>query len=193
MSWLYGFGRVEEEELNRRRFIKLGASAALAGLMPEWVWAAIENPPSRERSLSLYETHTCESLTTLYWAEGVYLPEALADINYILRDWRTNEIKPIDTQLLDLVYALGLKLEAKQPFHVISGYRSPQTNALLHAKNKGVAKKSLHVYGKAIDLRLPKCSLSKLRCVAVSLKGGGVGYYPRPNFVHVDVGRVRYW
>jgi uncharacterized protein YcbK (DUF882 family) len=99
----------------------------------------------------------------------------------------------IDVGLLDLVHAIAVKLKAQEPFHIISGYRSPQTNAMLLQQGRGVAKKSLHLHGKAIDLRLPGCSLSVLRRVAMDMRGGGVGYYPRPDFVHIDVGRVRYW
>jgi uncharacterized protein YcbK (DUF882 family) len=129
----------------------------------------------------------------VYCAKGRYLPGALADINHILRDHRTGEIKAIDIRLLDLLYALGLKLEDRGPFHVISGYRSPKTNAILRAHGQGVAKNSLHLQGKAVDIRLPGCDLSVLRHAAMNLKGGGVGYYPGPHFVHIDVGRVRHW
>jgi uncharacterized protein YcbK (DUF882 family) len=141
----------------------------------------------------LYETHTKESVATVYWVDGTYLPEALTDINRVLRDFRTDEVKPIDTGLLDLVCAIRVRLKAQDPFHVISGYRSPKTNAMLRKNNRGVARKSLHQYGKAVDIRLPGCSLSLLRRVATELRAGGVGYYPRSNFIHVDVGQVRYW
>jgi uncharacterized protein YcbK (DUF882 family) len=117
----------------------------------------------------------------------------LAEIDHILRDHRTGEVRPIDTELLDLAHALGESLGAPGPFHVISGYRSPKTNALLRASGNGVASKSLHLQGKALDIRLPGCDLRRLRRAAVDLKGGGVGHYPGPNFIHIDVGRVRYW
>jgi uncharacterized protein YcbK (DUF882 family) len=129
----------------------------------------------------------------VYWADGRYLPGALADIDYILRDHRAGEIKPIDTRLLDLMCSLRANLEIRGPFHVISGYRSPETNALLRNRGQGVARNSLHLQGKAVDIRLPGCELSVLRRAAMKLKGGGVGYYPSPNFVHIDVGRVRHW
>ncbi len=182
-----------DRRIGRRRFLKLGAFVSLSCIAPGRVLAAIENHSCPERSLSFYETHTGESVTTVYWAKGRYLPEGLADINHILRDFRNGKVKAIDTRLLDLVHAIGVKLGCQKPFHVISGYRSPETNALLYKQNKGVAKKSLHVHGKAVDVRLPDCSVSVLRDVAMSLKGGGVGYYPRSGFVHIDVGRVRYW
>jgi uncharacterized protein YcbK (DUF882 family) len=146
-----------------------------------------------ERSLSLYNPNTRESLHTTYWSNGRYLQKALGDINHILRDRRTGEIKQINTRLLDLLYAIGTELKTQKPFHIISGYRSRRTNALLRKCGKGAAKNSLHIQGKAADIRLPGCRLSSLRRVAFNLKCGGVGYYPRSRFVHIDVGPIRYW
>jgi uncharacterized protein YcbK (DUF882 family) len=146
-----------------------------------------------ERSLSLHNTHTGESLRVVYWVQGEYFPGALDDLNHILRDHRTGEIKPIDTQLLDLLHALSEKLCARNPFHIISGYRSQVTNDLLLRRGRGVDRNSLHIQGKAVDIHLPGCELPVLRETAIGLRGGGVGYYPRPNFVHVDIGPVRYW
>jgi uncharacterized protein YcbK (DUF882 family) len=120
----------------------------------------------------------------------------LSKINHILRDHRANEVKAIDTGLLDLLHRLGGTLQTSAAYHVISGYRSPATNATLRSNggaHTGVASKSLHMVGKAIDVRLPDVPLKELHRAALSLKGGGVGYYPDLNFVHVDVGRVRYW
>ena len=133
---------------------------------------------------------------TAYCCGGEYQPEALKEINHILRDFRANEIKPIDPGLLDLLHELGGTLETDQPFHIISGYRSPHTNAMLRARggeHTGVASSSLHMVGKAIDIRVPGVKLDHLRGAARSLKLGGVGYYPSSNFVHVDTGRVRAW
>ncbi len=148
---------------------------------------------ARERALSFYNLHTGESLKTVYWAGDGYVPSSLGEINYILRDFRANEVKPIEVRLLDLLFAMRTRLETRQPFHVISGYRSPLTNALLHSRNEGVAPHSLHIEGKAIDIRVPGRELPALRRVALDLRRGGVGYYPRSDFVHVDVGRVRFW
>jgi uncharacterized protein YcbK (DUF882 family) len=148
------------------------------------------------RELSFFNTHTGETLTSLYCCADRYQPAALAKINHILRDHRANEVKDIDTRLLDLLYHLGGTLQTSNPYHVISGYRSPGTNASLRAAggaHTGVASKSLHMAGKAIDIRVPDVPLAELQRAAVSLKGGGVGYYPELNFVHVDVGRVRFW
>jgi uncharacterized protein YcbK (DUF882 family) len=178
--------------MSRRRFLTLGSIAVSAAIFPRpalsYVCAGHE-----ERFLAFYNTHTAEQLKTVYWVQGQYLSESLTEINYILRDHRTDQIKSIDKQLLDLLFALRTELGTNQPFHIISGYRSPQTNALLHANTSGVAENSLHLTGKAIDIRTPNRPLSALRKAAATLKGGGVGYYPRSDFVHIDVGRVRYW
>ena len=146
-----------------------------------------------DRIISLHNTHTRESLRTLYWADGVYSQEALQSISHILRDHRNGEVKLIDRHLLDLLYAIEKRLGVPQTFHVISGYRSPATNARLRERSKGIAKNSLHMYGKAIDIRLSDGDLLDLRRAARALGVGGVGYYPRSGFVHVDVGRARYW
>jgi uncharacterized protein YcbK (DUF882 family) len=149
-----------------------------------------------ERVLSFFNTHTGERLKATYCQGGEFQPDALRDVNYILRDFRANEIKPIDTRVLDLLHELGGTLETDQPFHIISGYRSAQTNAMLRERggaSTGVAAHSLHMEGQAIDIRVPGVKLDQLREAARSLKIGGVGFYPDLNFVHVDVGRVRYW
>ena len=178
---------------NRRRFIKLAFFSGLTVFSPGSVLAAISDCRRPERSLSLYNPNTRESLETVYWVDGAYVPGALADINHIMRDRRTGEIKPIDTHLLDLLCCIRTELKTQRPFHVISGYRSPKTNALLRRCGKGAARNSYHLQGKAVDIRLPGYRLSSLRRTACALKEGGVGYYPRSRFVHVDVGPVRYW
>jgi uncharacterized protein YcbK (DUF882 family) len=184
--------------LNRRSFLGYGAAAAAAAVLPSRAQArtltAERNLP--ERTLSFFNTHTAERLNIAYCCGGEYQPEALEQINFILRDFRANEIKPIDPKLLDLLYELRGTLETDQPLHIISGYRSPATNAMLQARggeHSGVASSSMHLLGKAIDIRVPGVKLDHLRGAATSLKLGGVGYYPASNFVHVDTGRVRYW
>jgi uncharacterized protein YcbK (DUF882 family) len=180
-------------DINRRRFIQLGAFAAFGLFSPCPGFAATKSSRKTERFLSFYNTHTGQSLKTVYWADGMYLPRSLGKINDILRDHRTNEIKPIDKNLLDLLCAIRVNLKSRQPFHIISGYRSPKTNALLRKRSGGVAKNSLHVLGKAVDIRVPGCCLTSLRQTAMALRNGGVGYYPRSDFVHLDVGPVRSW
>lgn len=147
------------------------------------------------RSLSFDNIHTGEKLRVDYWQEGQYLPDALAEVNHVLRDFRTGDIHPIAPGLLDLLVALRTRLETDAPVSVISGYRSPVTNAMLRSEHEhsGVATKSLHMQGMAIDIRIAGRSLESLHNTALTLRGGGVGYYPASDFVHVDVGRVRTW
>jgi uncharacterized protein YcbK (DUF882 family) len=147
----------------------------------------------RRRSLKFYALHTGESLTTTYWEDGRYIPGELDRVNYILRDFRANEVKPIDPALLNLLTRIHHRLGTNEPFQVISGYRSPLTNAMLHANSEGVAVHSLHIEGKAIDICVSGRSLAQLRGAALAQQAGGVGYYPKSNFVHVDTGRVRFW
>lgn len=174
----------------RRRFLRSCLAAAGILAVPP---AFARGPASHARSLAFFNLHTGERLHTTYWERGAYRREALGEIDWILRDFRTGETQAIDPRLLDLLYALHHRLASRRPFEVISGYRSPATNASLRARTSGVAKHSLHMVGKAVDLRLPGRSLSTLHRAALSLRAGGVGYYPRSDFVHVDVGRVRSW
>jgi uncharacterized protein YcbK (DUF882 family) len=176
--------------VGRRRFLGLGAAAALTlapGMAMARDWSAAG------RSLAFLHLHTGERLKTTYWTGGDYVPGALSEINHILRDFRVNEVAKVDVRLLDLLTALRAKMDSTAPFEIISGYRSPSTNAELRAKSGGVAKKSLHMQAMAIDIRLPGRDLAHLRQAALDLQMGGVGYYPKSNFIHVDVGPVRFW
>lgn len=177
--------------LNRRSLLGLGGACAFSLLSGRAF--AYGNALDRSKKLSFHNLHTGENLRTEFWAEGKFIPEALGEINRVLRDHRTNEISAIDPALLDLLHALQRKIETKETFHVISGYRSPASNAQLRAHSGGVATRSLHMSGKAIDIALPGCKLADLRRAALSLRAGGVGYYPASGFVHVDTGRVRQW
>lgn len=181
------------KEISRRKFLALGIVTAVSGLIPVSPIEAIENIVVPERSLYFYNVYTGEELDTVYWKDGEYIPEALAEINFILRDIRTGRVKPIKTKLLDVLFAVREKLKCKEPFHMISGYRSPRSNAILRKKKRGVAKNSLHMYGKAIDISLPGYSLRGVRRAAMDLRSGGVGYYPSSKFVHIDIGNIRYW
>lgn len=186
------------QTLHRRSFLGIGAAAAAAALVPSRAQAATARAAAKapERCLSFFNTHTGERLKTTYCTGGSYQPEALRDLNYILRDFRANEVKPIDPRVFDLLHELGGTLETDRPYHIISGYRSAGTNAMLRergGRTTGVASHSLHMVGQAIDIRIPGIRLENLRNAARSLKIGGVGFYPDLNFVHVDVGRVRYW
>jgi uncharacterized protein YcbK (DUF882 family) len=182
----------DAQRMNRRSFLKLGSLAVLAHTP---ILAAAETSflLRPERGLSFYNLHTSETLKTVYWVEGRYLPESLSEINRLMRDHRTGEIHEIDERLLDLLCELRLRMETEAHFEVISGYRSPATNRALRSHSTGVAENSLHTLGMAADIRLPKQDLASLRSTAVSMKAGGVGYYPASQFIHVDVGRVRTW
>jgi uncharacterized protein YcbK (DUF882 family) len=182
-----------DQAVNRRRFLKLSLLAALPFMSADLHLPKAFAFEGQKRILSFYNTHTGEALSTVYWKSGEYLKPSLSNINYILRDHRTHEEISMDLGLLDLLHAIHMEVGTQEPFHIISGYRSPRTNAFLCEQNQGVAKHSLHICGKAADIRLPGYELSHLRQVAVNLRKGGVGYYPRSDFVHVDVGRVRYW
>jgi uncharacterized protein YcbK (DUF882 family) len=155
-------------------------------------------PPTRSysneaRSLAMYNPHTGESVNLVYCEKGYYVPGALQEINYFFRDFRANLVKPIDPRLLDLLHAIHQSSDATKPFNLVSGYRSPQTNAMLAAQNEGVARHSMHIEGKAADINLPGRQLSILQRIALALRFGGVGYYPQSGFVHVDTGRIRRW
>jgi len=148
---------------------------------------------SAERFLAFHHTHTDERLRIAYFARGKYLPEALARIEFLLRDFRTGDVHPIDPRLLDTLFAVCLAC-GRDTFEIISGYRSPQTNAMLRKTGGGgVAKRSLHMDGRAIDVRLAGFSSARLRDAAITLGRGGVGYYPQSDFVHLDTGRPRTW
>jgi len=146
-----------------------------------------------ERILSFAHTHTGECLTVPYFADGSYFPEELARLNHLLRDHRSGEEHAIEPALFDFLNDLQLATGTREPFQVISGYRSPKTNAKLRAASRGVARRSLHMDGRAIDVRLADVRSSVLRDAALELKRGGVGYYRSSDFVHVDTGRFRTW
>jgi len=137
--------------------------------------------------------HTSESLRTVYWMQGHYLPEALREINYILRDHHANQVQPIDPQLLDLLYTINKMVGWRDALHVLSAYRSPETNAMLRLSSVGVAEHSMHMEGKAVDVRFVGGDLQMVRRLATALQWGGVGYYPWAEFVHLDTGPVRSW
>ena len=179
-----------EVSTSRRRILQLGLGAAASLAMPN-AFASILTEP--ERKLSLLNLHTGESLKATYWAEGQYQLSELHAINHVLRDHRTGDIHEMDSNLINMLNILHHKMDGKHAFNVISGYRSPKSNALLNKTTSGVAKKSLHMQGKAIDIRLPGRDLSALRKAALDLQTGGVGYYSKSDFIHVDTGRVRQW
>lgn len=179
---------------SRRMFLRRAAHLALAGAaLPLASQSALASLPSA-RSLALDHTHTHERVALVYAVGDQYVPAALGTLNHFLRDHYLGDVGLIDPQLFDLLYGVRQVLGAAQSFQVISGYRCPATNATLRStRGGGVATHSLHMEGKAIDIRLPGVPLNELRDAALSLRAGGVGYYPREQFVHVDTGRVRSW
>lgn len=203
--------------IERRRFLQLGLgalSASFAGpsaqaqaLPPAAAEAAVASqddligalidqsvvaaPPPRV--LSLNNLHTAEKLEAVYWENGAYVPDAVDALNHMLRDYRTGDVAPMNLKLFDLLGDLSATTGSRQPFQVISGYRSPATNRLLAERSGEVARRSLHMDGKAMDIYLEDVALDRLRAAAQELGMGGVGYYPDSKFVHVDVGPVRRW
>lgn len=179
-----------EQGASRRRLLQAGLGACALLAMP-----AANAAYSRvyEKRVSLLNLHTGERVRTAYWEQGKYIPEALRAIEKVLRDHRSGDIHLIDPRLIDLMQHLHYKTGSSKEFQVVSGYRSPATNAALSVQNHGVAKNSLHMQGKAIDIRLPGVPLRVLRRAAMSMHAGGVGYYPKSNFIHIDTGNVRYW
>lgn len=178
----------------RRRFLKAVAGAALAMpalSLPRFGHALVNSRHAKR--LAFEHTHTGERVALVYRVEDAYVPASLRTLDHFLRDFRTGDQHRIDPQLLDILSSLAAVTGSKAPFQVISAYRSPHTNARLRERGRGVAKASLHLEGRAIDIRLPDVALADLRDAALSLKAGGVGYYPGPEFVHVDTGRIRAW
>lgn len=174
--------------LSRRKMLAFaGAALASAAARP-----ALASPSIVYfRRLSLYNVNTGESYSSVFWANDYYIPQALRSLDWALRDFHTNTTHPIDPRLLDLLVALQQKLDVDEPFLLTSGYRTPETNARLVAE--GAAINSLHMQGQAADISLRSRSLGQLHNAALSLRGGGVGYYPAHDFIHVDVGPVRTW
>ena len=180
----------------RRQFLQVGLAASTILMTPWQVWAKVGKSLHElpERAISLYNTHTGELLSKfVYWQDGNYIKEAIDEISFLLRDHRTDDVCVFDPKVIDQLCALGRKFKSTKPFEIISGYRSEETNRALRKTSKRVAKHSLHLEAKAIDLCLPGVPLRELRTAALSLRSGGVGYYPKKGFVHIDSGPLRRW
>ncbi|HIC80239.1 MAG TPA: DUF882 domain-containing protein [Kiloniellaceae bacterium] len=180
---------------SRRRFLTTAATGAAALttslLVPNLAMTAKSMPATR--SLAFRSLHTGEEVAATYLRDGIFQADALDRLNHVLRDWRSGEVWQMDRKLLDLLYALRRSMDSEQPFELISAYRSPKTNANLASNSNGVAKRSLHMRGMAVDVRLPERELKALHQAALDLQGGGVGLYTKSGFIHVDTGRVRRW
>ncbi|ABN76525.1 MULTISPECIES: YcbK family protein [Cereibacter] len=145
------------------------------------------------RRIRMYSGRTGESMDTIYWIEGEYIPEALKEINHFMRDWRTNDVIRIDARTVDIMAASHRLMDVSEPYMLLSGYRCPKTNAMLRSRSSGVARNSLHLKGQAADLRLKSRSVGQMAKAAEACASGGVGRYSRSDFVHMDCGPVRHW
>jgi uncharacterized protein YcbK (DUF882 family) len=175
---------------SRRRFLM-----AVGGVCGSLAVAAapLRAASSGSRCVKFLHTHTGESLRAVYFRDGCYQPDCLEQVDYLLRDFRSGDVHRIDPAVLDILFDLQVLADRDEPFQVISGYRSPATNAMLHRRSEGVASHSMHLEGRAIDVRLGGFATRELAAHARTLGRGGVGFYARSDFVHVDTGRVRYW
>jgi uncharacterized protein YcbK (DUF882 family) len=182
--------------VSRRKFLVMASSFMAVSATPTLATTLLPKtgPRFSSRRIHLLNAHSDEGFEGVYWREGAYDEKALMKLSYLLRDKRNDKEHPIDPSLLDLLHRLQTTVDVNGPYKVICGYRSKETNAKLHRKSRGVAKNSLHVKGKAIDIRLSDVSLKELKNAACSLKAGGVGYYPKSNFIHVDIrSKPTYW
>lgn len=181
-----------EVQNSRRRFLKTGLMSLACCCVPFPVQALAAQLPDNRR-LRFYNTHTRERLDVCYCEKGKYLPDAMSEIYQILRDHRTGDVKPISPKLIDLLHTVAERTGSDSRIHIISGYRSPATNAKLRQKSRRVARKSFHMLGHAVDIRIPSIPTSRLNRIARKLRAGGVGYYAKSEFVHMDIGPVRHW
>ncbi len=178
-----------EKTCNRRHLLRAAGILLPMALLPLRALAR----PVAPCELSFRHAHTGERLEIVYAENGSYIPAALQAVNRLLRDFRSDTVHPIDPALLDILHDVRERLGGRGHFEVISGFRSPATNAMLRRQSSGVASNSLHLYGKAIDVRLSGTPTRQLQRAALATAQGGVGFYPGSDFVHLDTGRVRAW
>jgi uncharacterized protein YcbK (DUF882 family) len=181
-------------DLSRRDVMKLGA-AGVAALVTPVIMPSVAQAARSQKvwAVSLRQAHASESFSGVYRVGNKYLPDAFERLNYVLRDLRTDDAFPMDPRVIDVLSLLQRGTRVRAPLEVLSGYRSPKTNSMLRKTGEGVARNSFHMYGQAIDVRITGYSTQKLATVARSLRAGGVGYYPRSSFIHVDTGDIRSW
>ncbi len=174
--------------MDRRGFIKKGILFTTAIITP-----TLSKADYYEKRLRLYHTHTGEHIDATFWVDGEYIYEELDRLNIFLRDYKTDEIFPMDVNLIEYLHSIKRALRTQKEFNILSAYRSQKTNLYLRKHSRGVAKNSFHLYGKAVDINLPGYRLSTLKYAALSLRRGGVGYYPKSHFIHIDTGKPRFW
>jgi len=179
--------------ITRRGLLRSFAAASVASAPVYANAAGFLRGSGDIRRLRMYSGRTGESIDTIYWVEGKYIGEALKEVTYFMRDWRNNKMKSIDARNIDIMAAAHGLMDVNEPYMLLSGYRSPETNNMLRARSSGVAKKSLHMQGQAADLRLNSRSVSQMAAAAKNCSAGGVGTYRGSNFVHMDCGQVRSW
>jgi len=179
--------------LSRRALLGAFAATALVSAPTYSKAAGFLRGSGDIRRIKMYSSRTGEKLDMIYWVDGDYIRDAVQEVNHFMRDWRTGEVKRMDLRTIDIMAASHNLLDVSEPFLLLSGYRSPKTNAMLRSRSKGVAKNSLHMKGQAADLRLSSRSVSQIGRAAASCAAGGVGRYSGSNFVHMDCGPVRTW
>lgn len=184
---------ISGKSISRRRFLQGLACSSLAMFGTPRLAQAAFSGFYDHKTLSLEHHHTGETLDITYYEHGRYVYGALDEVSYFLRDYRNEAMHTIDPGLLDQLHDVKLLLGTSRPFHVVSGYRSPETNASLRRHSRGVARQSLHMEGRAVDIRIEGISARSIRDAALSLNRGGVGFYPSSNFVHLDTGDIRTW
>ncbi len=179
--------------IGRRSVLKAFAATALTAAPTYSLAAGFLRGGGDIRRLRMYSGRTGEKIDLIYWVDGEYVPEAIHEVNHFMRDWRTNGTIKMDVRNFDIMAAAHNLMDANEPYLLLSGYRSPETNAMLRRRSSGVAKKSLHMKGQAADLRLSTRSVGQMAQAATACRGGGVGRYSGSNFVHMDCGPVRTW
>ncbi len=178
--------------LNRRHFLRQAACLGVAGLTGLPAGRAMASA-GEDKTLRLYNIHTGEYLTTTFWAEGQYQDAEVQMLDALLRDHRANQAMAMQRELYEKMYYLQQLFNSREPLYIVSGYRAPATNSGLRQVSDGVAENSLHMQGKAVDLRIPGVSHRHLHQAALAMRSGGVGYYPKSGYIHIDTGRVRSW
>lgn len=186
-------GTEAKPTMTRRGLLRAFAATAITAAPTYAKAAGFLRGAGDVRRLAMYSGRTGEMLNTIYWVEGEYITEALKEINYFMRDWREDAVRTMDTRTVDILAASHALLDVHEPYLLLSGYRTPATNALLRARSRGVAKNSLHIKGQANDVRLKSRSVNQIYRAALACNAGGVGKYSRSNFVHMDCGQVRTW
>ena len=179
--------------INRRALLGAFAATAIVAAPTFSNAAGFLRGSGDIRRIRMYSGRTGERIDMIYWIEGKYIKDAIKEVNYFMRDWRTDSVKKIDLRTIDIMSAAHNLMEVREPYMLLSGYRSAKTNALLRRRSRRVAKNSLHIKGQAADLRMSSRSVSHIARAAKACQGGGVGKYSRSNFVHMDCGVVRTW